>query len=446
MADTQEHHGLLWFANRSAPRSYYFLPRRADVQRDDDGRPMVTLLVAGPGGFLTLTGMWRPGADALDGLRKEIAEREQIDDAATITLAFAPVRSVSCELVLDDGTVLARSRTSGSPPYSALFSVSLTAAQLVSAAAGLGGRPGFLAVRYRAEVLTPIMAGARFTGAGAELISWLRAAATTGPAGLRAAIEQAITDGLARVELSVPGDPSSELVTELYDRVLSRAAEAVPGLLDGGSFEVTVELGRDVEQPFSADADLATIEGRDTVRLPAGIVAPAPETAPAPAPGVRLGLDPAGAPLAWIRVRRGDATAVLTAPDFRPADPGTAGGPVTVITGYTDGSPIHRVDLPARAGELVLGARDVGLAEVTVDGRALARAGAVAAEVLLTRGPHRHTVRLGGDDWTARRWLVVPEGAAPGADYRWTATTADGRVVRHDRAHSETGEIVLASF
>src|SRR4051812_26777338 len=103
MGEIFEYQDLLWFENRSASHSYYFLPRYADVQRDDQGGPMVSLLTSGTTGFLVLTAVWRGPEDVLDGLRADIAARCGIDDPATIRLAFAPVRSVACELVLGDG-------------------------------------------------------------------------------------------------------------------------------------------------------------------------------------------------------------------------------------------------------------------------------------------------------------------------------------------------------
>jgi hypothetical protein len=147
---------------------------------------------------------------------------------------------------------------------------------------------------------------------------------------------------------------------------------------------------------------------------------------------------------------------VLEAPGFAAADlavtegGGPAGaGTVRVTTGYTDGSPTHARDVPAGAGDVLLSPGDLGLAEVTVDGRPLARDGGVTAEVLLTYRPRNgrerhHTLRLGGGSWIAHRWLVVPPGAAPAVEYGWTATTADGRTERQARARSETGNIVLS--
>jgi hypothetical protein len=454
MAETFEYLGLLWFENRSEHLSYYFLPRHADVQRDDRGGPMVSLLTSGTTGFLMLTAEWQPVGDVLDGLRKEIAERRAIDDPATIRLAFAPVRSVTCDLVLDDGAgaanAIATHRTSGSPPYSAPFNVALTEPRLAAVVAGLNGRPGFLTVEYHASVVTPVPAGARLIGAGDDLLPWLRSCAPTGAAGLRAGIEQAIVDGLASVVLSVPAGPSAALVADLYDHVVSRAVELVPAFLDsaraGGDFEVEVTVVHDAEAPVVARADLATIAGRDLITLPTG-THPI-ETVPEAPRWARFGFDPGGAPLAWVRLRRGESSAVLAAPDFAAVELAGA-GPVHVTAGYTDGSPTYQRELPAADGEVVLTPGDLGLVEVTVDGRQLARDGAVAAEVWLTYRPragreHRHTLRLGGDTWTARWWLVAPAGAGSSVDYRWSANTADQRTVLKSHARAETASIVLS--
>ena len=433
---------------------------------------MVTVVAAGATGFLMLTAAWRASEDILAGLRDELARRTGDGEPATIRLAFAPVRTVTCDLFIGDGRAEAGGRaeaaavasrtTSGAPPYSALFSLTVTAEQLADVAAAVLGRRGFAALAYRATVPLPFVATGRLESASERFLPWLRSCAGSGSvAGLRAAIELAVTEGLATVQLSLPGDPPADLVGTLYDAVLGRAVEVLAPLLAGGAvgpagganaeIAVQVELTWDVERPVSARVDMSEVVGPDDVVLPPGVAA-AVEAAADPPLRVSLGFDPDDAPLAWIRVQRGDAEAVLEAPKFEAVEvPGrSAVRTVRVTTGYTDGAPVHRQDVPAPGVELVFLPADVGLTVVTVDARALATSGVRSAQVWLTHQPPygrqvRRVLALGRDEWVAHWWLPAAAGSGPSyLEYRWTATRADGRVAEYPPTRADTPVIVLS--
>lgn len=477
MVGTFEFRGLRCFPAEGERDSFWFVPLRADLDRDEHGHPMFTLMLSGAGGFLMFTAVWRADQTTLDALRHELAKR--VGDTSTIRLAFAPVRSVRCDLLLGDGSgqfqAVASGGTSGAPPYSTLFHTSLTDAQLATVIAAVNGRPGHLAVEYGATVVTPAQASGRLVARSPAFAEWMRDCLRSGTAGLRAAIEEAVTDGLATVELDVPEEAPAELVNAVYEAVLARACEVLPGMVlrapapvpagapfegpathDVEQMEVTVEVRHDVERRLSVAADLANLI--DPAAFPQ-FALPAQETARPVRVG--LGFDGADAPVAWVRLRRGDATAVLTPPRFTAVE--VAGdtdttGAVQVTTGYTDGTPTHRAELVPGGVDVRLTPGDLGLTRVSVDARPLARAGARSAQVWLTyQPPYGADVRrglrfgegaggrTGDEDWTAHAWLATPAGP-PGdrLTYRWSAVTGDGRVVGAAATPAANESIVLS--
>ena len=214
--DSFEFEGLLCFAQQPSKHSYYYLPLQADVDRDADGRPMFSLIAFGALGYLMCTAVWRAADRALEALRNEIARRNDFGDPSTIELAFAPVDMARCDLLMGYSSgefqTIATNSTSGLPPYSAVFSVTLTEEQFASAAAAVNGQAGYLAIEYDV-LITPVTASGRFVPKSVRFVPWLREYLSLGQAGLRSAIEEAVEVGLAAIHVCLPEDKSEILVT-----------------------------------------------------------------------------------------------------------------------------------------------------------------------------------------------------------------------------------------
>jgi hypothetical protein len=264
-----EHQGLLCFAKSLERYAYYYAPLNADLGRDARGRSMHSLLAIGPGGYLMLTAVWRAAEEAVESLRREIARREALAAPGEIELELAPVQMTGCNLLIGNGSgefqVLASSATSRVPPYSALFSVNLNSEQYALAVAAFGGQGRCLAVEYDLSVVTPIAASGKLIPQSDQFAAWLRQQLLAGERPFREAIEQAIEDGTAAIHVSVPENPSSRLVVELFNLVVNRAAELLPSMLktaDAGalqSFEVSAELVDRQERPLHPILDLSEL-------------------------------------------------------------------------------------------------------------------------------------------------------------------------------------------
>lgn len=136
----------------SVPGEWVYLPRGAGPQRQPDGAPSLTLVVAPGGGTVSLGAVLGASESQLVALRTAVATRDALP-AAAVRLVPAPLRVVTVELELADAggarAVLARSSSSGFPPYSAVLSAQLDAVQATQVAAAVQGAADTLLVRYR---------------------------------------------------------------------------------------------------------------------------------------------------------------------------------------------------------------------------------------------------------------------------------------------------------
>jgi len=105
----------------------------------------------------------------------EIAQREQLENADLLHLAFAPVTVQDVSFLLGDGsgnfTTLQHAHASGFPPYSTLFNLSLNVAKSAQVAAALNGRDGFAKILYEASLQGFVVATATLTGDATKAIA-----------------------------------------------------------------------------------------------------------------------------------------------------------------------------------------------------------------------------------------------------------------------------------
>jgi hypothetical protein len=264
MPDTFDFHDLRCFASAKDASTWHFMPRHPDVQRGNDGRALLTLIDMGATAYLLFTATWGASQQDLQDLRREIASRTPGVRAERVELAFAPVASVHCNVLMGDGRGsfdnVASSKTSGYPPYDAAFNVYLQGERLAHAKAALQGEAGRLALEYCAELRTPVSARAQLTAHGPALVAALAGAADR--AALRQALDRAVESGIARVVIDGADPGAATLAAELYDRVLDRAAEMLPRLMRQGvpdEVRLAVALEQEIGQATSAFADVGTL-------------------------------------------------------------------------------------------------------------------------------------------------------------------------------------------
>jgi hypothetical protein len=256
---------LRCYVDPADARSYYFLPSAADVRRDGNGQPMITVLDTGSSGYAMFTATWGAAPGSVDALRRDIADGHRDPDASHIRVAFAPVSAPQCHALLGDGSgtfqTIGTSATSGLPPYDALFNLAIPPDRLAHVTRGLNGERGFLAIEYLADLLVPSTASAAFRSQSSSLLAWLRARRGSDTP-MRALLEEAVELGLATVTVEAPDHADGQMAMELFDRVLTQAAQAAPRWItegDSGHLEIEAVVDRNVREPVRAFADIGGI-------------------------------------------------------------------------------------------------------------------------------------------------------------------------------------------
>lgn len=139
--------------------TYLYAPKAPSIAVDGQGRRQFNLLTAGSVSFLQLTGSWGLTAAQVADLKAELAARLDTP-ASDLTLEPMLETVEGASLLLTDGaddyTVLARSKSSGVPPYHAAFNVMLDADQLKTVKAALDGKEHQLVLRYDITRGTPV--------------------------------------------------------------------------------------------------------------------------------------------------------------------------------------------------------------------------------------------------------------------------------------------------
>jgi hypothetical protein len=134
------------------PFTYYVLPMAASAELDPGGNPALLLVPTGTGGLLQLGARLAMEDAALERVRQRLAEQQASEDRALVRLSPAPLQVDAARLMIATSdanwTELARSATSGYPPYNAVFAVQLTSHQCAAAIAAVQGREDFLQVVY----------------------------------------------------------------------------------------------------------------------------------------------------------------------------------------------------------------------------------------------------------------------------------------------------------
>ena len=260
--------GLRCLPSRVDPHAWFVVPRAADLERDESGRPLLTMIDLGTSGYLMFTARWAAAASDLDALKDELAASSGPEAAGLITLSFAPIQSPRCDVLLG-GTggayeVIASSATSGYPPFNAAFNIPVEGDRLAAVKLAMEGRRDVLRAEYRAELPAPANATARFQSTTGDFLPWLRSGWRQ--ADLRTLLEEAIRTGRAEIQIDMTQPGAGGLVDELYERALSQAERVLPRWLAGegageGTGEVRIEVvaERLASEPVRAAVDIGEI-------------------------------------------------------------------------------------------------------------------------------------------------------------------------------------------
>lgn len=165
------------FPDPKEPNGFYYVPGSPIPERDPTGLPTLTLWLGGQQSRLQFGVQWTAEATTLQALPAEIVRRyrERKLAAAAIRLMPAQAEIDSVMLAIGNGsggfTDLLSVRSSGFPPFSALFNVVLDPEQTGRATRAINGSPGCLKVTYRGHIRKP-GTGAAPIEPSADLGAW----------------------------------------------------------------------------------------------------------------------------------------------------------------------------------------------------------------------------------------------------------------------------------
>jgi hypothetical protein len=408
----------------TVPLTIRVIPSEPTPETSPDGVPTVTLYVSGTTGLLTLGAHWWPSDSELTGIRQNLAAALGRSPAEFIVTSDA-VRISGVSLVLSDDTSgasieLARTASSGFPPFTALFSVDVSA-HVEAVRRACEGELGLLWVQVEADLARGRSAT---TVLAAQVGSWAEDLVALDDGELPGRVDALVEQGLVHRTRSATPDAAPH---DLAAQADAMAAERFAGALRsapvpvGGKATVGVAATahRPERIPLVRRADVATWLRAS----PAGHVF-ATDAGVKPDPGtqapaglshrrVRVGFATDGAPIAAVELSGGGETVTL-APPLPPEVSVAVAAELDVTTRYLEGGDAYRVTLPA-ADEWALSPADLGLTPVSVDASRLRDAGATAVQADVfyqpeDRGtPDRRTVRFEGNTWRAD-WLVVSRG------------------------------------
>lgn len=256
------------------PGTYMYIPGPPLPETDPQGRPSAHLWLSGETGILQLGTRWGVPEARLERLRETLAkdDPQAAGQATRIRLVPAPVTIAEVALLaVEDPAAgraqavqIATSRSSGVPPYTAIFGAHLTAGQASTSAAALNGNRGRLFVVYR---------GAFQRGAAIHMAlrGDLRKEATAlGPGAsvedARRAIRDAQNAGHLAFEASVPAGAEPSLIHEHRNELEEIAARLLASMARGAApgsgvaaERFAASFTRRVQQdtPFETRSDVA---------------------------------------------------------------------------------------------------------------------------------------------------------------------------------------------
>jgi hypothetical protein len=221
-------------------------------------------------------------------------------------------------------------------------------------------------------------------------------------------------------------------------------------------YTVTVMNERGQSEQLIRSADIGhwfeTLRGSDHIRvMPTASLKPAQQGVP---PSQSFGVDERlkGAPLTFIHLERGSATAVLRPPAFATVSVALADAPLRCTTHYTTGRPYGTtLDHAESVSPYLLTAAEVGLAEIVVSAPEYQVSGAREVRVQVRYNAQgdgtddERMVYLRGSKWEERWWVITRHPTLNGTvEVTAKVTEANGAVHMLPRRRQQESAIVIA--
>lgn len=445
--------------NEGEPDTFYFIPGDPGPELMPSGSPAASMIFGDSAAILQLGVHWDVTPDQMKALQEHLRSQfPQLNSTPQLKREALTVQAVKLALTMPDGStsVLATTSSSGYPPFTALFNLTLHRAHYSQARLAFTGRQKVMSVCYEISGRSHLVCTATISGDVRNDLQQLDSGADIDV--LRAQIDSALSAG--RIQLTMSGDDVSEdlrtktsnLAKDNAAIVLQRMLTGTDATIDAAHLYAAATLNEERPVKLVREADVGGwFTGSNSASF---LVSPATIAAPSSSSvsrTFRLGFDAKDFPIAFVQVSCAGSQAVLQGPVFSPVKLMVQiRKPVNVKTNYTDGGPAYETQLEAGDDVVALTPQHLGFCLVTFDGTARKQAGAQRLKIQAKYRPEgngsedERTIRWGYGDWL-ETWYVVSRdsGLAGVVEYSWQEIARDGTTVDHPAMKTSKTEVKL---
>lgn len=255
-ADVIEIDGVLCFRSEERPDLWLYVPGPPQPELVN-GRPSLHLYASRDGGVLQLGSQWAVTPQQHEKLQRQLRiSAEEVD----LQPAPATVQQAVVEAADERGAriPLASSQSSGFPPHTALFRVSLTDPAKTLITAALHGREDFLFVRYHVVATLRVAARAVLT---ADIVR-----AGLDPSlsrkDIEAWLENGIKEGTVTLDVDAGASPqvrkqAVERAKELFVGALEARTRPAAAIADSSILRIEASASALEQREFDREADVS---------------------------------------------------------------------------------------------------------------------------------------------------------------------------------------------
>jgi hypothetical protein len=460
--------GVNLFRSKSDPSTFFYLPGEPLPESGPNGIPTLQFMVSDKGAILQFGAQWSVEPSLLSKLMDDLSGMYQDLPKELIRLSPAQNSVSAATLSIGDGTgkfdELQSVKSSGYPPFAALFNVQLGSLDKTRVVASLNGRRDFLKVDYKGSLPVEREARVSISGDVSQEVSNLGKNASIVDA--LALVESAIAKGRLKVEESVDEEVSQDLKNNINRQAKEKAASTIlamaasAGNSGQAKLESTVSGTETAQVPLESSTDISSWfpggTGADHI-IVVGVTITEPDKSSVTEPVaqtkfVKLGFEAIEMPVAFIELKLGDVAAKMVGPGFADASlPAAVPGELVVRTNYSDGGPAFETKLPlADSKGWTLKPEDLGMTKIVLDGSRPRAAGSTDARVRVVYRPSGkgtyddRTIYFRRDSWTTSWFIVTRSADLEGSlVFDWRETAADGSVLMHPSSNTDKTELQL---
>lgn len=477
----------VWLApSENNSQTFVYLPAKPQPETAPNGKPAFQVIASDQGALLQFGAHLGLNAAQEQALRRRLAQRLAANlppgsppvAPEKISLRPAPVEVLAVRLLQLTPSAnprqLGSANSSGFPPYTALFRLTVDNEGKNAALAAVNGTAERLGLVYPLKLSGSQSATGQVTGEVGALLKELGREPSL--AACQIAVEEALEAGRIQVTIQTSDQVSQALLNGLRNTLLDKAAavlqslceqqpsgfslSSLPGFAKPAEAELNVEAS--ASEPFQVDLELATdladwFSGQDSSQfllISGTTIAPdkPDHTLDNQPTEVSLDFDPANAPLAFVQVQRGQVRQTLSPPNFAPVKLPAASGELVVRTQYRSGGAMYESrPRPTSPQGWALTPGDLGLRRFVIDASMRKAAGAQEIRLEATYNPgesgesDQTSLRLRGDHWSEEWFAVSRKFAQDGTlSVRWRETGADGKETSQTLDNLEGVAILIA--